>query len=160
MSARRAPRTPDPLRSLRSSSLATSRSSNGIFRPPSNSWPCSCPLPAITTVSPGSAAASASAIAARRSGSTRMPRPAGASVLGRRIAHSGQDLGDDRPRLLRARVVGGHHARVGEPRGDLPHQRALLAIAVAAAPEDGDQPPSVSLRAASSTFWSESGVCA
>ena len=39
--------------SLRSSSSATSRSSNGIFRPPANSCPCSWPLPAITTVSPG-----------------------------------------------------------------------------------------------------------
>ena len=37
----------------RSSSRATSRSSKGILRPPSNSWPCSWPLPAITTVSPG-----------------------------------------------------------------------------------------------------------
>ena len=42
-------------RSLRSSSRATSRSSNGIFRPSSNSWPCSCPLPAITTWSPSPA---------------------------------------------------------------------------------------------------------
>ena len=32
--------------------VATWRSSKGIFRPPSNSWPCSWPLPAITTVSP------------------------------------------------------------------------------------------------------------
>ena len=50
----------------------------GSSGPRSNSWPCSWPLPAITTVSPGSAAASASAIAARRSGSTstsaRRPR--------------------------------------------------------------------------------------
>src|SRR5439155_14037935 len=60
--------------SRRSSSLATSRSSNGIFRPPSNSWPCSWPLPAITTVSPGPAAASARAIAALRSGSTSTSR--------------------------------------------------------------------------------------
>ena len=44
-------------RERRSSSRATSRSSKGILRPPSNSWPCSWPLPAITTVSPGSAAA-------------------------------------------------------------------------------------------------------
>ena len=41
--------------SARSSSRATSRSSNGTFRPPSNSWPCSCPLPAIRTMSCGSA---------------------------------------------------------------------------------------------------------
>ena len=53
-----------------SSSRATSRSSNGIFRPPSNSWPCSWPLPAITTVSPAPASSSAPRIAARRSTST------------------------------------------------------------------------------------------
>ena len=41
-----------PAPSASSSARATSRSSNGIFRPPSNSWPCSWPLPAITTVSP------------------------------------------------------------------------------------------------------------
>src|SRR6185312_5866854 len=58
------------LPSLRSSSRATSRSSKGTFLPPSNSCPCSCPLPAITTVSPGLARPSASAIAARRSTST------------------------------------------------------------------------------------------
>ena len=40
-------------RAARSSSRATSRSSNGILRPSSNSWPCSWPLPAITTRSPG-----------------------------------------------------------------------------------------------------------
>src|SRR5829696_4275307 len=56
--------------SARSSSRATSRSSNGIFRPCSNSCPCSWPLPAITTVSPRSARPRARAIAARRSGST------------------------------------------------------------------------------------------
>ena len=40
------------------------------------------------------------------------------------------------------------------------HQRALVAVAVAAAAEDADQPPSVSRRAARSTFSSESGVWA
>ena len=73
----RAPRRSAPRRQVqqpdRSSSRATSRSSKGILRPPSNSWPCSCPLPAITTVSPGSARPSASAIAARRSTSTSTP---------------------------------------------------------------------------------------
>ena len=50
---------------------------------------------------------------------------------------------------------------VGEPRRDLAHQRTLLAVTVPAAAEDRDQPcPAVSLRAARSTFSSESGVCA
>src|SRR4029077_7789839 len=55
---------------LRSSSRAPSRSSKGIFLPPSNPCPCSWPLPAITPVSPGRARPSASAIAAWRSTST------------------------------------------------------------------------------------------
>ena len=54
-----------PAARRRSSSRATSRSSNGIFRPSSNSWPCSWPLPAMTTVSPSGRWPSASAIAAR-----------------------------------------------------------------------------------------------
>src|SRR4029453_2423492 len=37
-----------PAARRRSSSRATSRSSKGPLRPPSNSCPCSCPLPAIT----------------------------------------------------------------------------------------------------------------
>ena len=61
---------------LASASRATTRSSNGSFSPPI-SWPCSCPLPAITTTSPGSASPTARAIAARRSGSisTFVPAP-------------------------------------------------------------------------------------
>ena len=51
------------------------------------------------------------------------------------------DLLDDRLRVLRARVVGGHDRQVGEPRGDLPHQRALAAVAVAARAEDDDHAP-------------------
>ncbi len=50
-------------------SRATAESSNGSLRPFSNSWPCSCPLPAITTTSPGSASAIAWKIVARRSAS-------------------------------------------------------------------------------------------
>src|SRR5256885_8373790 len=46
-----------------------------------------------------------------------------------RVDHSGKDLIDDRPRLLRARVVGGDHARVGQPGRDLPHQGTLLPVA-------------------------------
>ena len=40
------------------------------------------------------------------------------------------------------------------------HLRPLVAVAVAAGAEDRDQPPSVSRRAARSTFSSESGVWA
>ena len=44
---------------------------------------------------------------------------------------------------------------------DLPHQRPLAAVAVAAAAEHDDHAPARSTpRAARSTFSSESGVCA
>ena len=139
--------------SRRSSSRATSRSSKWILRPPSNSWPCSCPLPAITTVSPGSARASASAIAARRSTST--------STSAASPARPGGDFGDDRRRLLGARVVGGDDGEVGELAAGPAHLRPLVAVAVAAGAEDRDQPAlAVSRRAARSTFSIESGVCA
>ena len=121
-------------RERRSSSRATSRSSKGIFRPRSNSWPCSWPLPAITTVSPRARPRRArSAIAARRSGSTSICAAPPAPM-------PGADLVDDRLRVLGARVVGGDDGDVGEPVGDLAHQRALVAVAVAAAAEDADQP--------------------
>ena len=65
-------------------------------------------------------------------------------------------------RVLGARVVGGDDGEVGEPGADRAHQRPLVAVAVAAAAEDADQPPAgaVIWRAAASTFSSESGVCA
>src|SRR4029450_3302022 len=59
--------------STRSSSAATSGSSKGTLRPPANSWPCSWPLPATRTASPGPAMARAARMAARRSTSTRNP---------------------------------------------------------------------------------------
>src|SRR5687767_13938756 len=49
-----------------------------------------------------------------------------------------EDLADDRLRVLRARVVGGDEADVGQPGADLAHQRALAAVAVAAGSEDRD----------------------
>ena len=72
-----------------------------------------------------------------------------------------QDLGDDRLRVLGARVVGGDERDVGQPRADLAHQRALAAVAVAARAEHRDaRGPTASSRAARRTFSSESGVCA
>src|SRR3954469_6692592 len=55
-----------------SASRRTSRSSNGVTTP-AISCPVSCPLPATTTASPGSAALTAAAIAVLRSGSTVAP---------------------------------------------------------------------------------------
>ena len=42
--------------------------------------------------------------------------------------------------LLRARVVVGHDDHVGEPRGEVAHERPLAGVSVAAGPEDHDQP--------------------
>ena len=107
-----------------SASRATVTSSNGILRPPSNSWPCSWPLPAITTTSPGRAPAIAVSIAARRSASCSTAGPVPTRISS--MIASG---------ILGARVVGGDDHAVGQPRGDLAHQRPLAAVAVAAAPE-------------------------
>ena len=128
--------------SARSASRATSRSSNGTLRPPSNSWPCSCPLPAIRTMSPARACSTARSIAARRSGSISSVR-ARAGRLGALRAFD--DRGDDRVRVLRARVVGGHDHAVGEPSCGLAHQGPLLAVAIAARAEHAHQPPCAGL---------------
>ena len=120
-----------PAASRRSSSRATSRSSNGIFRPPSNSWPCSWPLPAITTMSPAAASPSASAIAARRSASTddarRSSIPARICSM---IASGSSERG-----LSEVTTARSESSAAGAP-----HQGPLVAVAVAAAAEDRDQP--------------------
>ena len=81
-------------------------SSNGTLRPPSNSCPCSWPLPAITTTSPGCAPPTARSIAARGRSDLALGARAGAApAISAMIAL----------RVLRARVVGGHDHAVGEP---------------------------------------------
>ena len=114
-------------------SRATSRSSNGSLRPSANSCPCSCPLPAITTTSPGRG---------QRDRAEDRRAPVGVALDGRvRPPGCRPDLVDDRLGRLRARVVGRDQRDVGEPRGDLAHQRALAAIAVPAGAEHDDHPP-------------------
>src|SRR5215218_2917826 len=61
-------------------------------------------------------------------------RLGGATVL-----DPGEDLVDDRRRVLGARVVRRDDRLVGQARGDLAHLRALAAVAVAAAAEDAEQ---------------------
>ena len=78
------------------------------------------------------AAPSASAIAARRSTSTSTSAPA--------LAIPATIFGDDRLRVLGARVVGGDDRQVGELGPGPAHQRPLVAVAVAAGAEDRDQP--------------------
>ncbi len=106
-----------------------STSSNGVTTPPA-SWPCSWPLPATTTTSPARASSTASPIAARRSSSTVAPG-----------ARAGDDLGDDRLRVLRARVVRRDDHDVGQLARRGAHQRSLAAVAVAAGAEDADHAP-------------------
>src|SRR5438552_12329892 len=75
---------------------------------------------------------------ADRPATVRLGRiPAG---VGAGLARAGDDLVDDRLGPFRARVVGGHPDPVREAGGDPAHDRALAAIAVAAAAEDDAQP--------------------
>ncbi len=103
---------------------------------------------------PAPASATARSIAAWRSTiASTSPR--------RRIRDPGEDLVDDRRRILRARVVRGDDRVVGQAGGDRAHLRALAAVAVAAAAEDARAAgprPAAARRV--STFSSESGVCA
>ena len=62
--------------------------------------------------------------------------PARPGAAGDALGH----LVDDRLRVLGAGVVGGDHGHVGQPPGDLAHQRPLGPVAVAAAAEDHDHP--------------------
>src|SRR5262245_56117636 len=59
-----------------------------------------------------------------------------ARVAARHGPHPGQDLVDDGAGRLRARVVRGDPHPIGQPRRDPAHDRALAAVAVAAAAED------------------------
>ena len=111
--------------SARSSSRATSRSSNGWTVPPI-SCPCSLPLPAISTTSPSRADSIALAIAVRRSGSTSS---SGAPVSTSSMIASGSSL-----RGLSDVTI----ATSASVPGDASHDRPLLAVAVAAAAEDAD----------------------
>ena len=92
-------------------------------------WPVSWPLPATTRTSPGSEhGARAARIASPR------------SPISLRARRAGQDLGADRGRVLRARIVVGDDGHVGQLGGDLAHQRALAPVPVAAGAEHHDQP--------------------
>ena len=115
-------------------SRSTWRSSKGRTTP-AMSWPCSWPLPATRTVSPGSARATAAAMAAARSSNTATsPRSwagtsaAPASIVAR-IARGSSPAG----------VVGGQYGGVGEPGRGRAHRHPLVRVAVAAAAEHGVQ---------------------
>ena len=97
-----APRRPSPSSAAargaadaprRSASRATVTSSKGTLRPSANSWPCSCPLPAITITSPRRPSSIARAIASRRS----------AIALTRAARRSGEPFAGGAPWRSRAR---------------------------------------------------------
>ena len=139
---------------------ATSRSSNGIFRPPANSCPCSWPLPAMTTVSPGPAAPNASAIAARRSGSTsirgaRRPRGRPARRSPARISAMIASGSSERGLSEVTTQASASSSARSRPSAGASHGRDRRRT-----PKTAISRPSVSLRAALRTFSSESGVWA
>ena len=55
------------------------------------------------------------------------------------LLRTGLDLGDDRQRILRSRVVRGDHAEVGVRRGRRTHRGTLRAVAIPTATEHEDQ---------------------
>ena len=146
VSAQRAPRatTPcEPARRRASAARATSTSSNGSVRSPIT-WYFSCPLPAMSTRSPGRA--SRTAARSPRVRSTIASDGVGLRPRARRRAI--RSAGMTMPRLIssmicsgssRARVVGRDDHEIAQPRRDGAHQRPLRAIAIAAAAEDGDR---------------------
>ena len=132
----------------RSASRAMVTSSNGSLRPPSNSWPCSCPCRRSRRRHPARRARRRGD-AARRSDRSHVRRAAGA----------GEDLGDDRRRVLGARVVEVTRRR-RPPRADAPISGRLPRSRSPPRRRRRSRGRRPSSRAARSTFSSESGVCA
>ena len=62
-------------------------------------------------------------------------------ILLLRGGHTRQDLRDDGLRILRAGVIRGDDGKIGQFRSDAPHLRALPPVPVAAAAEEGHNPP-------------------
>ena len=145
-------------RSPRRASRATSRSSNGSLRPPSNSWPCSWPLPAITTMSPGPASCMARAMAARRSASTSIAdeSPGGASAAAPATIAAMIESGSSERGLSDVTTTWSARRRAAAPiSGRLSRSRSPPAPNTTISRPSSSRP-----RADSSTFSSESGVCA
>src|SRR5688500_10743270 len=68
--------------------------------------------------------------------------PSACDAPPRRRRHARHHLVDDRLRIFRARIVGGHPHPVRQARGDLAHEGTLAPVAVTAAAEhDAEAPP-------------------
>lgn len=99
---------------------------------PAMSWPCSWPLPHDQY-------GVALPRAGDHGGDGRRPVGVDQDVPALVDGHLGgarEHRGEDRERVLGARVVRGQYGGVGEPRGGGPHRRALGLVAVAAAAQD------------------------
>ena len=135
-----------------SASRATVTSSNGSLRPPSNSWPCSWPLPAITTMSPGRGELDR---AADRGAPVDLELDVPPSRARRHLASTIASGSSERG-LSEVMI-----ARSASRAADLPHQRALAAVAVAARAEHArSRARRRSPAPTRSTFSSAPGLCA
>ena len=120
-----------------SASRATATSSNGSTWLPIT-WYFSCPLPATSTRSPGPRQLDRPGDRLAAIDDREQPLLAVAAGVG---GDAALDLLDDPAGILAARIVRRDHDHVAQPAGDRAHQRALRAIAIAAAAEHRDQPP-------------------
>ena len=117
----------------------------------------SCPLPASSTQSPGSA----SEIARSQRVLTLRPRVQVGVVDPTGVPRTRHDLGDDRVGVLEARILCGHDHDVGQLGGYCALTRPLLPVALPGAAEDGDEvPPWVKGSQETKNLLSESGVWA
>ena len=132
----------------RNASRATVTSSNGSLRPPANSCPCSWPLPAITTTSPGPASSTACSMASRRSTRTSAS-PGMPARISPMIASGSSERGLSEVTI----ATSASRAAISPISGRLPRSRSPPA------PNTAITRRSASSRAARSAFSSESGVC-
>ena len=100
------------------------------------SWPCSWPLPATSTVSPGSRAGDGGG----DGGGPVLVDQDVAALVDRHLGGAREHRGEDREGVLGAGVVGGQYGGVGEPGRGGAHRAALGRVAVAAAAEHDVQP--------------------
>ncbi len=140
-----------PPRRRSSARRATSTSSNGISRSPIT-WYFSCPFPAISTTSSGRASAMARSIASARSVIARCAVAVGGVYFAwpsRESAGRVRSAGTATPRLISSMIAAGSSLRGLSDvrmtrslslRGDMPHQRPLRPVTVAAGAEHRDEP--------------------
>ena len=123
-----------PSRPVRRASASTTRSSKGRSTP-STSCPVSWPLPATTTAPPGDGTTYGDGDG---SGPVGLDDQLGGRAGGQGLVGPDAHRGQDRERVLRARVVAGEDRDVGTVDRGRAHGRALVRVAVPAAAEHDD----------------------